>query len=436
MPDRPNILVLLIDCLRHDRAVGDAGGAVIPGLTELREDGTSFDTTIATVSCTTPSVGAMLTGLYPPRNGILSMRGYRLKRDVVPMAQALAEEGYHCRAEVTGPLIPEVGLDRGFHEYRYRSRSRNVYSTFGPELLETIRSGMPEPWFLFVHVWVVHRPRKILREFKRPAFGEYFYDRALTSLDTYLTEVFRATPRDNTITVLTGDHGERLQKGDFYRQAWRYVSRFRSLEEKWDKFRLWRKQHRPKFVRKLLRIEGEGAYHGFHVYDYLVRVPLFVAGGPFPAGKRIPDQVRHVDLMPTLLEAVGVEREFPGGLDGRSLMPLLRGEALPPEPAYCEATGLNLGSRKRWIAGVRTPGFKYARKIAAEDPEEELYDLVADPGEGTNLAAERPEDLAKMRAEFEGIIARAAGDTGGAEEMSADEVAKLDERLRALGYMD
>ena len=95
---KPNILILLLDCLRWDRAVGEAGGAVIPTLTELREEGTSFDTTLSTVSCTTPSVAAMLSGLYPPKNGVLSMRGYRYKKDVRPLASVLADNGYHCRS--------------------------------------------------------------------------------------------------------------------------------------------------------------------------------------------------------------------------------------------------------------------------------------------------------------------------------------------------
>jgi arylsulfatase A-like enzyme len=430
---KPNILILLIDCLRHDRAVGSAGGAVIPALTELREGGTSFDTTLSTVSCTTPSVAAMLSGLYPPNNGVLSMRGYRYKKDVRPLATVLSENGYHCRAEVSGPLIPEVGLDRGFAEYNYRERSRNVFSPFGDELIDLVKGGMPEPWCLFVHVWALHRPRKILRQFKRPAFGEYMYDRSLTSIDTVIDKVVKATPMDDTIVVLTGDHGERMQEGDFYRQAYRYVSRVKSMEPHWDRFRLWRKRNMPKPIKKLFRIQGEGAYHGFHIYDYLVRVPLFLTGGPFPAGKRIKDQVRHVDLMPTLLDAVGIEDEVTASIDGRSVMPLVRDESLDPAPAYLEATGLNLGSKKNWRAGIRTDEWKYMRKTTAEDPEEELYDLAADAEEKSNLAGENAEVLEKMRAELDKVFAEAAGDL---EEMSDEEVKDLDARLRALGYMD
>jgi len=430
---KKNILILLVDCLRWDRAVGHAGGAVIPTLTSLRENGTCFDTTLSTVSCTTPSVAAMLSGLYPPKNGVLSMRGYRYKKDVRPLASVLADHGYHCRAEVTGPLIPEVDLGRGFHDYVYRERSNNVYSPFGDQLIDLVSGGLPAPWFLFVHVWVIHRPRKVLREFRGPEFGEYIYDRALSSFDTVLRRVVDATPLDDTIVVTTGDHGESLHAGDYHRQSYRYVARDRSKEVMWDTFRLWRKRNTPKWLKKILHTQGEGAYHGFHVHDFLSRVPLFLTGGPFPPGLRIDAQVRHVDLVPTLLDALGIEDEVTGRIDGRSVMPMVRGEEMAEASAYLEATGLNLGSKKRWRSGIRTPSWKYSRLTTAENPKEELYDLVADPAEKTNLTADRPEVVARMLAELEKVFAEASGDLS---EMSDQEKKELDDHLRALGYMD
>jgi len=137
--------------------------------------------------------------------------------------------------------------------------------------------------------------------------------------------------------------------------------------------------------------------------------------------------------MPTLLEAVGVEDEVTGRLDGRSVMPLVRGEPMEEVPAYMEATGLNLGSKKNWRAGIRTSEWKYSRLTSSTDTEEELYDLKADPEESKNLVGERPEVLQRMQAEFERIFTEATDDL---EEMSEKEKKDLDARLRALGYMD
>jgi arylsulfatase A-like enzyme len=224
-----------------------------------------------------------------------------------------------------------------------------------------------------------------------------------------------------------------MQEGDFSRQAYRIVCPVKSLEWPLDRFRRWRRKHRPGAIRKWQKIEGEGAYHGFHVHDYLTRVPWFLTGGGFPAGLRIPDQVRHVDLMPTVLEALGIEDDVTDRLDGRSLMPLVRGESMEELPAYMEATGIDLGSEKRWRSGIRTSEWKYSRLTRAEDPEEELYDLRADPEEQTNLAAERPEVAARLSAEMAKIMEAKPGDL---EEMSEQEKDELEAHLRDLGYMD
>jgi hypothetical protein len=114
-------------------------------------------------------------------------------------------------------------------------------------------------------------------------------------------------------------------------------------------------------------------------------------------------------------------------------MPLVRGEPMEEVPAYMEATGLNLGSKKNWRAGIRTSMWKYSRMTTSEDAGEELYDLKADPEETVNLAGERPEVIETMRAEFEKIFTEATDDLS---EMSDKEKKDLDARLRALGYMD
>src|SRR5690606_33823490 len=118
---------------------------------------------IASASSTTPCVASMLTGLYSPRHGVRSIGGHRLAPDVTTLATELARAGYATIAEVTGPLGPESGLDRGFAEYTVRPASVYLSDDWGRDLVARLAPGaLRAPWFLFLHLWELHSPRKVL----------------------------------------------------------------------------------------------------------------------------------------------------------------------------------------------------------------------------------------------------------------------------------
>ncbi len=219
---RPNILVLMVDCMRAD-ALGGRGVA-LPTFDALAARGARFTQAIASASSTTPCVATMLTGLYSPRHGVRAIGGRPLRPEIATVPALLAAKGYHTIAEVTGPLLPENGLDRGFAEYRCRPASTYLSDPWGDALLERLRRReLPEPWFFFLHLWELHTPRKVLAPFKHRRYGRNRYDRALASLDARLGALLEALPAD-TIVAVHGDHGERLIES--------------SLEYRW--YRLWR----------------------------------------------------------------------------------------------------------------------------------------------------------------------------------------------------
>lgn len=102
--------------------------------------------------------------------------------------------------------------------------------------------------------------------------------------------------------------------------------------------------------------------HGYHVYDSLVRVPLVVSGGALPAGRRVEDQVRQIDIMPTILDLAGLGDHIPDTADGRSLMPFIQGQAPDELPALIE-TCQNSREPSSFY-GVRYDGYKYAYDVA------------------------------------------------------------------------
>lgn len=406
-PARPNVLVLLVDCMRADALGGR--GVPTPNLDALVGRGGRFTQAIASASSTTPCVATMLTGLYSPRHGVRSIGAHRLHADAVTLASLLSAAGYHTVAEVTGPLGTESGLDRGFAEYHRRPAAVYLSDDWGRALVQRVAAGaLTAPWFLFLHLWELHAPRKVLPGFGGRRFGKTRYDRALASLDATLASLLAALPPD-TIVLLHGDHGERVMAS--------------TLAYRW--YRLRRDVLGASRTQKL---EG----HETDAYEDLIRVPLaIVAPGRIAPGARSDQLVRQVDLMPTVLDLVGLAP--PPGLDGVSLVPALAdGRALGLE-AFVEAFGRVRGTERDRRRGWRTERWKFIEAPYAPDVPDELFDLAADPHERRNLAPHEPALVAGFKARIAAVEASAVG---AGEALSPEEEAAVEARLRDLGYIE
>ena len=134
--------------------------------------------------------------------------------------------------------------------------------------------------------------------------------------------------------------------------------------------------------------------HGYHVYDYLVHVPLVVfAPETFPAGRQVAELASHVDLYPTLasaLELDSLDGQPQHGIDLHA-SPASRRRDFRTGPVYLEASrGAMLPRPEQWLTAIRTERYKYVRGLVNDALPEELYDLEADPGERENILAARP----------------------------------------------
>ncbi|HEX2235597.1 MAG TPA: sulfatase-like hydrolase/transferase [Actinomycetota bacterium] len=405
---RPNLVMVVVDSLRADVAY-DAR-VPTPLLDSLRARGAAFRQCVSTTTTTTPSFSSMLTGCYPPKHGVRGLQGYRLSGTVTTMAEAFAAAGYETHAEVTGPLLPETAVLRGFADARHRAGYRAPFFGWRDDVLARMR-GYARPWLLLLHLWEVHRP------FRPPPTHEKRWDRAgyeavVSASDERLRPVVEAAG-DDALVVVTGDHGEEYPDSEWERLVLRAgrQARARLRPARW-----W-----PALDRRLAAL---ATGHGFALHEHLVRVPLVIAG-PGVAAREIADQVRHVDLFPTLADLCGVDA--PGGIDGRSLRPLLEGKPLPPEPAYMEAVGVRLEGAR--IAAARTPEWKLVRPGGGRPA---LYRLDGAPDERRNLIGRHPEVAARLgevidRVEASGRVA----DSG----MTRAEEAVVEQHLRDLGYL-
>ena len=418
-----NVLLITIDTLRAD-ALGSYGGpAATPALDRLAADGVRFDFAHAHAVVTLTSHTSILTGTYPFQHGIRDNSGYRLPAGARTVATLLKRAAFDTAAFVAAfPLHSRFGLNQGFDRYDDAfGESRAPAEFVMPERPASVvvplardwiaeRPGGPaaKPWFAWVHLFDPHAPYQPPPPFDaqyagRPYYGEVAAaDAALAPL----LDQLRANPRP-TLVVVTGDHGEGL--GD----------------------------------------HGELS-HGLFAYEATLRVPLIMAelgtrrpqsaqrtpttsffaglaSFAFPNARAAGGEVssvaaRHVDILPTILDAVG--QTPPADLPGRTLLPAAERRAgAPVRTSYFEAMGAMLNRGWAPLAGVLAD-----RDKLIELPIPERYDLASDPGEQVNLSGRVAERDRTLAATLRGFNAAPPGERRAED---ADAAA----RLRALGYV-
>ena len=409
---RSNLLFVCIDCLREDLVGTDH--ADTPFIDGLAADGIAYTDMFATATTTTPCVASVMTGTYAERNGVYSLEEARLAESVPTLAERFSAAGYDTAALVTGPLIEDTGLDRGFDTYRYRDRREELLGDWFAEAAGVLE-GLAEPFFCYLHLWEIHDPIRVPDEYDDPQYGEYPYARTLSALDRRLESLCDRLP-ENTTVALHGDHGEAIAyrggplhwASKFLRTGLRYGLGVdtRGLER-----RLKRRFDRDPSIPDHFMEDG----HGENVFDFVANVP-FVLGGPGIDDATVNAQVRQVDVAPTLLDLVGVERDGAGETDGESLLPP---DGVSDRDAYIRACGKSLLREENWQRAVRAGGYKYV-SYPNRDWEYELYDLEADPLELSPIEDDR--------------IATRLGDRIPEEDARDGERLQIDGLLEDLGY--
>jgi arylsulfatase A-like enzyme/Tfp pilus assembly protein PilF len=393
-----NLLLVTIDTLRADHvgAYGSARGAT-PTLDRLAREGLRFDEVRAHVPLTLPSHTTIMTGLYPMANGVHDNGSFRFNGSHPTLAGALRRAGYHTGAFVGAfPVDARFGLNVGFDVYddNYGSRpaggelsqlERPAEQVLAPAL-NWIRA-QSRPWFAWVHLYDPHDPYAPPEPY-RSRYASDLYSGEIAYADAALAgalgQLAEAGMLDRTLVCIASDHGESLGE------------------------------------------HGERT-HGLFAYDATLRVP-WILWAPFaidPGVIRRP--ARLVDLMPTVLDLLGVETH--ASLDGRSLRPFIgtaagTNKATDEDGSYFEALNANLTRNWAPLTGIVTHGMKLI-----DLPIPELYDLSADPHEQHNLYARRREAAAPLEHELDALV------THGAVATPSRVDPDTEQRLRSLGYV-
>jgi arylsulfatase A-like enzyme len=406
----PNVILIGIDSLRADHLSGYGYPRLTsPHLDRFAQEATLFERTYSAHIPTTSAYASMLTGRDVFGTQVVALRHQGpLRPEARTLAEILKAEGY----ATTCVGFSGNAASRGFDTYltfpgwgswaEGRSpKAQNLNEVAIPELVRLARQD--QPFFLFLRHMDPHAPYLPPSPFERmfyhgdecdPAnhsmepvmafkpFRDFFaswlppgitdkdyviaqYDGAVAYMDAAIQAIFTAIDalglRENTIVVVNGDHGETLDEHDCY----------------FD-------------------------HHG--LYDATLHVPLIIRyPSKLPAGRRVPGYNLHQDLVPTLLELAELQPPADLTFEGRSLLPLVRGEVASHSGEFylTECTWM----RKH---GWRTPEWKLIVALEPDfhfKPPVELYNLIEDPAENVNLAQDRPEVVAFLRDRMERWIA-------------------------------
>jgi arylsulfatase A-like enzyme len=399
----PNVLLVCIDTLRADH-LGCYGyeRPTSPAIDALAAESVLFEDAQAASSWTLPALASLFTSTHSSTHGCWGFAS-ALAPSFVTAAELLRDAGYDTAAIVSHVfLAPRHGLQQGcvhFDDTYSQPETEPWNDVTSPRVTaEAVRfleqkAAAPReaPWMLFLHYFDPHDaylPHAGVSE----RFGTEqpidLYDGEIAFTDRHVGEVLRTLEATgfagDTIVVLFSDHGEEFG-------------------------------------------EHGGVRHGHTLHRELLHVPL-VMRVPGVAPRRVAERVRTIDVLPTLLELVGLPSLEAG--EGSSLVPALHGGAPLPLPALAELR-LQPGDPQESLIDGR---WKLIHHLERE-PRFELYDVVLDPREQEDLAARHPELVAELREALARLV-------GAAERKGSDyeRPAPLDltptqlEHLQGLGY--
>jgi arylsulfatase A-like enzyme len=379
--DAPLVVVYLVDTLRadHTQPYGYSRDTT-PELAKFAQDAIVFEQAIAQASWTKPSVASLFTSLPPGKHQAIQLQE-PLDSAQLTLAEMLRAKGYSTGAAIANWIIYTKGsnMDQGFdsfaglHGARNRPSKHVEAAVVVDEALQWLDSRPGFKRFLYVHTLDPHVPYTPPPPFDQkyephPAPGHPGIDPR--------TDYLEPQDRERMIAQYDGD----IAYGD--REFGRFV---RGLKERglYDRaLVVFTADHGEEFL-------DHGKWlHGRSVFDELVHIPMIVKlPGQKDAGRRVRDQVRTVDILPTILENEGLPQ--PPGIMGRPLQQVLAGA--PELPALSEI------SHRGFVAfGIRTGHDKYVWRFSPED--DELYfDLAKDPREQQDRAGEARERVRALK---------------------------------------
>jgi arylsulfatase A-like enzyme/Flp pilus assembly protein TadD len=375
---KPDVFLITIDTLRadHVHCYGDKD-IQTPTLDGLAKDGVRFSEAFTPSPITNTSHTTILTGLLPSSHGVTDF-AIPLSPEFPTWAELLKGDGYHTAAFIGAVILDAKtlapGLDRGFDYYDYFPAHPQTKERWGrverrgmvvvehaERWLNENRAG---PHFVWVHLYDPHDPYEPPAPFS-VTYKDRLYDGEIAYADSALGHFIGYLKKqgwyENSLIIVVGDHGEGL--GEHHEDT-----------------------------------------HGIFLYDSTTHVPLILKlPGHAEAAKVVSAQVRTTDILPTVLDTLGIAP--PAKKDGESLKPYYAADETGDRTAFGQT---DYPLRFGWapLRSVRDGGFKFI-----EAPRPELYDLHSDPGELHNNYEPQSAEVQRLSKMLAPFAPKAAGDS-------------------------
>ena len=452
-----NIILIIVDALRPDHL--DINGYkrdTSPNIDNLAKEGTSFVSSYCPLPRTDPSMMSIFTGMYPHNHGIRLVANNKADTSLITLAEILQNHAYKT-AFIGGFGVHNPALEKGFDDFnllRWKIRSkikRTIFKAYSPSnsygearqytdiAVKWVKNNSKNKFFLCVHYEDLHWPYDIPKPFEHMFDPEYegnhdfntvnhdkfsrgdlifgkvnlskeeiehaiaHYDGGIKYIDAQIGRLADYIKKqglyDDTLVILTSDHGENFGEHNFYFQ------------------------------------------HGASLYEPSLKTPLiFKHPKAIPKGRIISQRVQNIDIMPTVLEMLGIP--ILDKIDGVSLLPLIK-EKTKKSMSFIFAESIEehfKGNERVFFPGIRG---KWRAMVEGDwkiiyipHPKNdifELYNLKDDPEEKNNLIGKEKEIASHMKNKILEFLK--LQDNEGDANIS-DLTEKSKKLLRKLGYLD
>ena len=479
---KPNILFFLIDGLRGDKCHGNKKTSVTPHIDSLIQNGVYFNQTICSAPVTFTALSSLFTGLNASEAVVLKNEVFTINQKRKNYIQHLKEIGYTTYAFVPETVdLWEHGNLFGESE-KYSPRTDTLFNGNGKLIVEKLKeNSLSDPWFYFLHFYDLYTASVFeiddagSKEFNSKKYGSNKHERILSAMDVWIGKILDNVDLNNTLIVLTADHA--TQRGDYDSNLEDYASYCQNIRTSWEPNSISKSvasvKKIPEFLQPIKRfmsksysmrrrsiikdriqpeiekIENEdltpyykrlkksAAIIIFETFDDRFRIPLCFSGYGIKSKHIISDQVRSIDIFPTIMDIINSPDIR--NIHGRSLFPYLVGEKMNEIPALMESIPAITGQLENEdlnYVGIRTSEYKYFRDRNETTKNIHLYDLVKDPLEEKNLADKLPDIVQKMENTLSEMQGQKSFDYEKSNELNDDETQSVEKELRKLGYID